>query len=45
MSKRINNKYTKEFKLKAIKMYLDENLSYSQEASKLNIKSKIQVIN
>ena len=45
MSKRINNKYTKEFKLKAIRMYLDENLSYSQIASKLNIKSKTQVIN
>lgn len=45
MSKRINNKYTKEFKLKAIKMYLDEGLSYNQVALKLNIKSKTQVMN
>ena len=45
MSKRINNKYTKEFKLKAIKMYLDEGLSYHQVALKLNIKSKTQVLN
>ena len=28
MSKRINNNYTKEFKLKAVKMYLDEGVSY-----------------
>ena len=45
MSKRINNNYTKEFKLKAVKMYLDEGVSYKQVASKLNIKSKTQVIN
>lgn len=45
MSKRINNKYTKEFKLKAVKMYLDEGLSYNQVALKLNIKSKTQVMN
>lgn len=45
MSKRIYNNYTKEFKLKAIKMYLDEGLSSYQVASKLNIKSKTQVIN
>ncbi|WP_370835726.1 transposase [Clostridium tertium] len=45
MSKRINNNYTKEFKLKAIKMYLDESLSYYQVASNLNIKSKTQVMN
>ena len=37
MSKRINNNYTKEFKLKAVKMYLDEGVSC--------IKSKTQVIN
>lgn len=45
MSKRIYKNYTKEFKLKAIKMYLDEGLSSYQVASKLNIKSKTQVIN
>lgn len=45
MSKRINNNYTKEFKLKAVKMYLDEGVSYKQVASKLNIKSKTQFIN
>ena len=27
MYKRINNNYTKEFKLKAVKMYLDEGVS------------------
>ncbi|GAA0752797.1 transposase [Clostridium sartagoforme] len=45
MSKKSNNNYTKEFKLKAIKMYLDEGLSSYQVASNLNIKSKTQVIN
>lgn len=45
MSKKNYNKYPKEFKLKAIKMYLDEGLSSYQVASKLNINSKTQVIN
>ena len=45
MSKKNYNKYTKEFKLKAIKMYLDDGLSSYQVASKLNINSKTQVIN
>ena len=45
MSKRIYKSYTKEFKLKAVKMYLEEGLSSYQVATKLNIKSKTQVIN
>lgn len=45
MSNKTYKNYNKDFKLKAIKMYLDEGFSSYQVASKLNIKSKTQVIN
>jgi len=37
------NKYTKEFKLKAVKMYLDDGYSYPQVANRLQIRSNTQV--
>jgi len=40
-----NNKYSKDFKLEAIEMYLDKGFSYEQVAIKMKIKSHTQVRN
>ena len=40
-----NNKYSKEFKLEAIKMYLDRVFSYKQPSIEIKIKSNTQVRN
>ncbi len=42
MSKKLN-KYSKETKLKAVKRYLDDDLSYQAVADEMGIKSKTQV--
>ncbi|MEG1312581.1 MAG: hypothetical protein RSD47_11335 [Romboutsia sp.] len=38
-----NNRYSKELKLKAVSMYINDSLSYLRVAQALNIKNKTQV--